>query len=136
MKRKNLNSNKNSQNLEIKFLFSNKNLRENTMKVLDITPPRQERYPSSRIRIALSPASTDHWGRLIMDATKNMIEAIIDGDLETAQGYARSANIQPWYEEYIKMNLRQLIEARLCENGWRPDEEEDKVYENFLKLLD
>ena len=134
MKRKNLYSNI-SQNLEIKFFFSNKNLREKIMKVLDIKPSRQERYPNSRVRVCLSIASTDHWGRLIMDATKNMIEAIIDGDLETAQGYARSANIQPWYEEYIKMDLRQLIEARLCENGWRPSKEDDKVYEDFLKFL-
>jgi hypothetical protein len=127
MKRKNLLLNsKKEKNISSKFtFFSNNSIREN--KTMN------ERNPIV-FEKNLSTATGDHNGRIMMEGLKWMLEALIDRDIEAAKVIGRV--FPHWYNEYSNMSLRELVEARLLENGWSVNEEEDKKYEEFLKTLD
>lgn len=83
----------------------------------------------------LSPASGDHMGRLMMDTTKNILEALIDGDIETAKEYSKMASFSKDLEIYLKKSRKELVIERLTDSGYSVDEETDRKYEELLKTL-
>ena len=122
-------SNKIENNISSKIsFFSNNSIRENK----NMNETKNERNPII-FEKNLSTATGDHNGRIMMEGLKWMLEALIDRDIEAAKVIGR---IFPhWYNQYSNMSLRELVEARLLENGWSVNEEEDLRYEEFLKTL-
>jgi protein-disulfide isomerase-like protein with CxxC motif len=78
----------------------------------------------------------DHEQRMMMDCTKNMIEALIDENIEVAQSYANiNQDLAASFVEYSKMNQFQLIQERIYQNGSDINEEVDEIYEEILEHL-
>ena len=60
----------------------------------------------------------DHYQRMMMDCTKNMIEALIDEQIEVAKSYANiNQELASFFVEISKMNQQQLIQERIYQNG-------------------
>ena len=85
----------------------------------------------------LSRAYDDHMGRLQMDAEKNMLEAFIDCDIETAEMYSRLNEIQKeTFDKYKTMSLKELVYERTFSLGHEGNDEEDiERYKEFYKTL-
>lgn len=79
----------------------------------------------------------DHEQRMMMDCTKNMLEALIDGNIEVAKSYANiNQEIASSFVEYSKMNQHQLIQERIYQNGSDINEQNDVTYEEILEYLE
>lgn len=79
----------------------------------------------------------DHYQRMMMDCTKNMIEALIDEEIEVAQSYANiNQELASFFVEISKMNKKQLIQERIYQNGSDIDEQIDQIYEEILDYLE
>lgn len=80
--------------------------------------------------------SEDHEQRLLMDGTKNMLEALIDEQYDIAQCYANShQELMNMYKQYFSMNKKQLIQERIYQNGYYPDQKADIFFEKTLDSM-
>jgi hypothetical protein len=78
----------------------------------------------------------DHEQRLLMDGVKNMLEAMIDEEDNIAQCYANShQELTNMYKKYSFMNKKELIQERIYQNGYYPNEKVDTKLEKILDSM-
>lgn len=78
-----------------------------------------------------------HDQRMKMDCHKNMLEALLDDDIETAEKYSRiDDEMSGWFQKYRNMSKRDLLQNRIYQNGYLPDEEFDEKLQDILQDID
>lgn len=79
----------------------------------------------------------DHEQRLKMDCYKNMLEAMLDNETEVAEKYSRMDDqMKQFYESAKKLSRRDLLQERIYQNGYYPDEEHDEILQDLLQQVD
>lgn len=79
----------------------------------------------------------DHEQRLKMDCYKNMLEAMLDEDMETAEKYSRiDDEMKELFESSKKLSKRDLLQQRIYQNGYYPDEKHDEILLDLLHQID
>jgi hypothetical protein len=78
----------------------------------------------------------DHLQRMFMDGLRYMLEAMIEDELEVAEAYSKMhPDLTEAYNEFKEMSLKQLIEERLVETGYTPDDNVDNIFKRTLQNL-
>jgi hypothetical protein len=79
----------------------------------------------------------DHEQRLKMDCYKNMLEAMLDNETEIAEKYSRiDDEMKKWYESAKKLSRRDLLQERIYQNGYYPDQKHDEILLDLLQKID
>jgi len=79
----------------------------------------------------------DHEQRLKMDCYKNMLEAMLDNETEVAEKYSRiDDEMKKLYESAKKLSRRDLLQERIYQNGYYPDEKHDEILLDLLQKID
>ena len=110
-----------------KLLLNNNS--NNNKKNGDITMNVIEEY-KNKGRIVIE----DNEQRMLMDGEKNMLEALLAGQRDVAECYSKSHKyLSESFENYKNMDFKELLQNRLYQNGYSPNDELD---EELQKLLD
>ncbi len=119
-----LNSNILEINISSKFLNSNKTLGDTIMNIV-------EEY-NNKGRIVIE----DNEQRMFMDGLKNMLEAMLAGQYDVAECYSRMhKDLTESFETYRNMSFKELLQNRLYQNGYSPDDELDERLQDLLDSL-
>jgi hypothetical protein len=119
-----LNSNILEINISSKFLNSNKTLGDTIMNIV------KEYKDKGRIVIE------DNEQRMFMDGLKNMLEAMLAGQHDVAECYSRMhKDLTESFETYRNMSFKELLQNRLYQNGYSPDDELDEKLQDLLDSL-
>ena len=82
------------------------------------------------------PGFADHAQRLGMDGLKNMLEAMIDGQHDIAKMYGNmNHEMKGFYEEFSKMDKKELYRQRTYQTGYTVDEDTDEQVEEIFGFL-
>ena len=115
-----------SQNLENKFFYSNITLGDNTMSETLLDSYKKRGIPQFE----------DHDQRLGMDGLKNMLEAMIDDRDDIAKMYGNmNDQMKGFYEEFSKLDKKELIRERWCQTGYSVDEDTNTQVEELFGFL-
>jgi hypothetical protein len=78
----------------------------------------------------------DHEQRMFMDGLRYMLEAMIENENEVAEAYSKMhPDLTLSYEKYKEMSFKELIEERLNQNGYSPDDDVDDLLRKNLSSL-
>ena len=82
------------------------------------------------------PQFEDHDQRLGMDGLKNMLEALLDGRDDIAKMYGNmNPEMAKFYEEFSKLDKKELIRQRSYQPGYSVDKETDEQVEELFNFV-
>lgn len=78
----------------------------------------------------------DHEQRLLMDGCKNITEAMLDDCNEVAENISKShPELEKFYQECLKKNQKELLQERIYQNGYSPDDFLDEELQDLLDSM-